>query len=176
MPDAPAPACRHPAALSLSQFRRDSFPAVTQHGPRLVTRDAFEGFEEVVKREAIGEVVKKRFHRQPRGAKDWCASENGRIRHHQTCGGGFDFSNRAHLSNDKRDGGGFQPRRLADDARHAAVCTVAQIDFLVSWNFKHLVNVSRETAFNGVNLLRGYRAVRIVNPLELIYGNESEEI
>ena len=62
------------------------------------------------------------------------------------------------------------PPKYTDDARHVAVCTVAQIEYLVSWNFKHLVNVDREKGFNAVNLLQGYRTIRIVNPLELIYG------
>lgn len=63
------------------------------------------------------------------------------------------------------------PPKYTDDARHVAVCTVAQIQYLVSWNFKHLVNVDREKGFNAVNLLQGYRNIRIINPLELIYGN-----
>lgn len=64
--------------------------------------------------------------------------------------------------------------KYTDDARHAAVCTVAQVEYLVSWNFRHLVNIEREKGFNAVNLLHGYRTLRIVNPLELIYGNEDE--
>jgi predicted nucleic acid-binding protein len=36
------------------------------------------------------------------------------------------------------------PPHYADDARHVAICTVARIDYLVSWNFQHLVNVQRE--------------------------------
>ena len=60
------------------------------------------------------------------------------------------------------------PPRYTDDARHVAVCTVTQLEYLVSWNFKHLVNVEREKGFNAVNLLQGYRPIRIVNPLELI--------
>lgn len=63
-----------------------------------------------------------------------------------------------------------------DDARHVGVCTVAQIDYLVSWNFRHLVNVEREKGFNAVNLLQGYRTIRIINPLQLIYENENEEL
>ena len=63
--------------------------------------------------------------------------------------------------------------RYADDARHVAACTVARHDYLVSWNFRHLVNVQRSAGCNAVNLLRGYPPVRIVNPLELIYGNEA---
>ena len=62
------------------------------------------------------------------------------------------------------------------DARHVAVCSVRQLDFLVSWNFKHLVNVSREKGFSAVNLVQGYQPVRIVSPLELIYGLTNEEV
>jgi predicted nucleic acid-binding protein len=60
----------------------------------------------------------------------------------------------------------------ADDARHVAICTVARVDYLVSWNFQHLVNVQREAGFNAVNLLQGYPSIRIVSPLELIHGSE----
>jgi predicted nucleic acid-binding protein len=61
--------------------------------------------------------------------------------------------------------------KYTDDARHVAVCTVARSDYLVSWNFKHLVNVDREKGFNAVNLLQGYASISIINPLELIYGD-----
>jgi len=66
--------------------------------------------------------------------------------------------------------------KYTDDARHVAACTVLKIDYLVSWNFRHLVNVQRETGFNAVNLLQGYKPVSIVNPLELIYGNQDQDI
>ena len=68
------------------------------------------------------------------------------------------------------------PPRYTDDARHVAVCTVTQLEYLVSWNFRHLVNVEREKGFNAVNLLQGYRPIRIVNPLELIYGNQDQSL
>jgi predicted nucleic acid-binding protein len=66
--------------------------------------------------------------------------------------------------------------KYSDDARHVAVCTVARLDYLVSWNFRHLVNIERERGFNATNLLQGYPIVRIVNPLELIYGDETENV
>jgi predicted nucleic acid-binding protein len=66
------------------------------------------------------------------------------------------------------------PAGFADDAQHVAVCSVAQIDYLVSWNFRHLANVRRESGFNTVNLLQGYRPVRIVAPTFLIHGHEEE--
>ena len=68
------------------------------------------------------------------------------------------------------------PPKYTDDARHVAVCTVTQLEYLVSWNFKHLVNIEREKGFNAVNLLQGYRPIRIVNPLELIYGNQDQSL
>ena len=66
--------------------------------------------------------------------------------------------------------------KFEDDARHVAICTVHRVDHLVSWNFKHLVNVRRSAEFNAVNLLQGYAAVSIVNPKELIYAHQDEDL
>lgn len=41
------------------------------------------------------------------------------------------------------------------DALHVALATLARVDVLISWNFKHIVNLRRIHGFNGVNLLRG---------------------
>jgi hypothetical protein len=68
------------------------------------------------------------------------------------------------------------PLDYEDDAYHVAVCTVARLDYLVSWNFKHLANVRREAGFNAVNLLQGYPPVRIVAPTFLIHGHEEKEL
>ena len=70
---------------------------------------------------------------------------------------------------------GVVSAKFADDARHVALCTVHRINHLVSWNFRHLVNVRREACFNAVNLLQGYPPVSIVNPKELIYGDTEDE-
>lgn len=70
---------------------------------------------------------------------------------------------------------GVVTAKFADDARHVAICTVHHADHLVSWNFRHLVNVRRAAGFNAVNLLQGYPPVSIVNPKELIYGNDLEQ-
>lgn len=60
-------------------------------------------------------------------------------------------------------------------ARHVAICTIARVQYLVSWNFKHLANVRRESGFNSVNLLQGYPPVRIVPPSSLIHGYDQEK-
>ena len=62
-------------------------------------------------------------------------------------------------------------KRYSDDALHVAAATVFGADYVVSWNYAHLVNVRREAGFNGVNLLKGYPEIRIVTPSEVItYG------
>ncbi len=55
------------------------------------------------------------------------------------------------------------------DARHIAIATVERVDVLVSWNFKHIVNLNRIHLINSVNLKSGYHILEIRSPLEVIY-------
>lgn len=68
---------------------------------------------------------------------------------------------------------GALPANKLFDALHVAFCTVAKLDYLVSWNFKHLANVNRERRLLAVNQSLGYlHSFRILNPLDLTgYGN-----
>lgn len=64
------------------------------------------------------------------------------------------------------------PASMPEDARHVAIAIVHGIDVLVSWNFRHIVNIRREERFNAVAVLEGYHhRLRIVSPKELIYGD-----
>jgi len=69
---------------------------------------------------------------------------------------------------------GILPEKCLADAQHVAICTVAGLEYLVSWNFKHLVNAERKKGFNGINLLHGYRNVSIVSPWEFIYDDRNQ--
>jgi len=61
-----------------------------------------------------------------------------------------------------------------DDARHIAIATVAGVDLLVSWNFKHIVNFEKIQKFNAVNIELGYKPILIYSPREVTtYGRES---
>lgn len=62
---------------------------------------------------------------------------------------------------------GVVNQKYWEDALHVAVASVVAISPLVSWNFKHLVNIHREEGFNAVNLINGYPQLRIVNPTQL---------
>ena len=57
------------------------------------------------------------------------------------------------------------------DALHIALATAARVDVLVSWNFKHIVNLKRIHAYNAVNLKRGYPLLEIRTPRE-VAGDE----
>jgi len=58
------------------------------------------------------------------------------------------------------------------DALHVALATVSSVDVLVSWNFKHIVNLGRIRLFNAVNLEQGYGLVEIRTPKEVLYEEE----
>jgi hypothetical protein len=58
------------------------------------------------------------------------------------------------------------------DCRHIALAAVYNADYLVSWNFKHIVNDVRIKGYNAVNIQRGYNAIEILTPKKLMsYGN-----
>lgn len=58
--------------------------------------------------------------------------------------------------------------KLRADAQHIAIATVARVDVLVSWNFKHIVNLHRIHGYNSVNLRRGYPMLEIRAPQEVL--------
>jgi predicted nucleic acid-binding protein len=67
--------------------------------------------------------------------------------------------------------GGAVSERMLADALHIALASVARVDVLVSWNFKHIVNLRRIHAYNAVNLKNGYPLLEIRTPRE-VPGNE----
>jgi len=60
-----------------------------------------------------------------------------------------------------------------DDCFHIALATIYKADILVSWNFKHIVNVIRIRGYNAVNIKLGHPTIDIRSPKELInYENK----
>ena len=54
------------------------------------------------------------------------------------------------------------------DCQHIALATLARADVLVSWNFKHIVNLDRIRGYNGINYQLGYPMIEIRTPKEII--------
>lgn len=61
------------------------------------------------------------------------------------------------------------------DMLHIALATVADVDVLVSWNFKHIVRFDKIRLFNAANLELGYRQLAIHSPREVTtHGNDRD--
>jgi hypothetical protein len=59
------------------------------------------------------------------------------------------------------------------DCQHIAIATLCHADVLVSWNFKHIVNLDRIRGYNGINFQNGYQMIEIRTPKEIFsYGDE----
>ncbi len=53
------------------------------------------------------------------------------------------------------------------DCQHIALATISKADVLVSWNFKHIVNLERIRGYNSINLREGYQMIEIRTPKEI---------
>ena len=63
---------------------------------------------------------------------------------------------------------GILTANMFADAQHIAIATIANVDVLVSWNFRHVVNLSRIHAYHGVNARLGYPMIEIRSPREVL--------
>jgi len=71
------------------------------------------------------------------------------------------------LSQEFMNSGAVPPSKV-DDARHVAIAMVNDLDVLVSWNYKHLVNIKRREIFHHVGAMNGYyKPLQIVSPPEV---------
>ncbi|MBE0653090.1 MAG: type II toxin-antitoxin system VapC family toxin [Bacteroidales bacterium] len=59
------------------------------------------------------------------------------------------------------------------DCLHIAIATINRADFLVSWNFKHIVNIEKIRGYNSINIKKGYKQLEIRSPREFVkYEND----
>ena len=64
------------------------------------------------------------------------------------------------------------PPKSYDDCQHIAAAVEYGCDCIVSWNFKHIVNIKTIRGVRAITNLKGYKPVEILNPSVLL---ESEE-
>lgn len=66
---------------------------------------------------------------------------------------------------------GAIPEKYRDDARHIAIGVFHEVDYIVSWNYKHMVNIAVRRLINSSNLKMGYNSIEIISPEEVTgYG------
>jgi len=59
-----------------------------------------------------------------------------------------------------------------DDCIHIAAATINKVDILVSWNFKHIVNVYRIRGYNSINIRSNYVVLEIRSPKEVLKNED----
>ena len=60
------------------------------------------------------------------------------------------------------------------DCLHIALATINRADYLISWNFKHIVNVQRIRGYNVINLKNGYKILEIRSPRDFVNYEDND--
>lgn len=53
------------------------------------------------------------------------------------------------------------------DCQHISLATIYRVDALISWNFKHIVNIIKIRGYNAINFREGYQMTEIRTPKEI---------
>lgn len=70
---------------------------------------------------------------------------------------------------------GALPSKAIDDALHIAISAVHNIDYLLTWNCRHIDNAEAKPLIRSVIIANGYNYPEICTPQELIGGDSDEE-
>jgi len=60
------------------------------------------------------------------------------------------------------------PESYPEDAYHIAIAVIYEVDYLLSWNFKHIVRRKTRDIVRMVNTLNNLRQIEIMTPAELL--------
>ncbi len=63
---------------------------------------------------------------------------------------------------------GILKEKSRDDCLHIATAVASQCDFILSWNFKHMVNVKTIKGVRAITNLCGYNNIDIIQPTMLV--------
>lgn len=63
---------------------------------------------------------------------------------------------------------GAVPIKAKFDALHIAIAAIHGIDYLLTWNFKHIANAEKWTSIEAACKQQGFKMPRICSPLELM--------
>ncbi len=70
---------------------------------------------------------------------------------------------------------GAVPRNSVTDAQHIAIATVHGVEYLVSWNHKHIVNEHKREHISQVCQEVGFQPITICTPIELMEDIQMKE-
>ena len=87
----------------------------------------------------------------------------------------LDMSSEAIMLVDKLIDAGAMPQHSRPDAQHIAIATVNSVEYLVSWNYKHIVNETKRNLINEVCHTAGFQPTILCTPIELIEEIQMKE-
>jgi len=64
--------------------------------------------------------------------------------------------------------GGALPAKALDDSLHISVSAVHGVDYLLTWNCRHLVNAETKPIIRSICTMHGYTSLEICTPQELM--------
>ena len=67
---------------------------------------------------------------------------------------------------------GILTKKSYDDCQHIGAAIISECDCIISWNFKHIVNIKTIRGIRAITNLKGHKPIEILNPSVLL---ESEE-
>ncbi len=67
---------------------------------------------------------------------------------------------------------GALPSEATTDAIHIALAAVHGMDYLLTWNYRHIDNAERKPVVTSICAIAGYRLPEICTPQELTGENE----
>ena len=63
---------------------------------------------------------------------------------------------------------GILTKKSYDDCQHIAAAVIYGCDCIISWNFKHIVNIKTIRGVRAITNLKGYKPIEILNPSVLL--------
>jgi len=69
---------------------------------------------------------------------------------------------------------GILKEKSIDDCKHIAAAIIGECDIIVSWNFKHIVNINTARGVKIITAMEGYDDVLIYTPTYFIYGDNDD--
>ena len=70
---------------------------------------------------------------------------------------------------------GILTQKSYDDCLHISIAVINNCDIILSWNFKHMVNVKTINGVRAVNILNGYKSIDIYSPTIIVKGDNTDE-
>lgn len=63
---------------------------------------------------------------------------------------------------------GILTKKSYDDCQHIAAAVIYGCDCIISWNFRHIVNIKTIRGVRAITNLKGYKPIEILNPSVLL--------